>query len=217
MSMLNLDPCQSFVFMYNIGMTVSRREQNKIEVRQSILKASRKLFTKNGYDDTMMQDIAEKAKVSKATVYNYFPNKESLLIGIEQEVITQIVEKVESDPESTSSSKAKLRLILETLVQASSEYWNLAKLITYLNSCEDSALYKARLPLENLIRQLIEDARDEGTLRKDIDTGQIVDVIMGVYLITLFQWEHIEKYTPGQIKNKLDKTFDAAIADCIYN
>ena len=62
-------------------MAVSRREANKIKCRQDILKASRRLFKEKGYENTMIDDVADKAEISKATLYNYFPNKESLLVG----------------------------------------------------------------------------------------------------------------------------------------
>ncbi|MCL1896558.1 MAG: TetR/AcrR family transcriptional regulator [Clostridiales bacterium] len=195
---------------------MSKREQNKIEVRHSILKASRKLFTANSYDGTLMTDIAEKANVSKATVYNYFPNKESLLIGIEQELILQITGMIEDDPGKAKSSEAMLREALEALVQASAEYPDLAKLITYLNSCEDSALYETRLPLEKLFIKLIEGAKEEGSFKDGIEAERVADIIMGIYLITLFQWEHIDRYTPAQLGRKLDQTYKEIMADCVY-
>jgi len=54
-------------------MVESRREANKRKSRQKILKASRRLFKEKGYDNTMIEDVADKAEVSKATLYNYFP------------------------------------------------------------------------------------------------------------------------------------------------
>ena len=59
-----------------------RRERNKIRCRQRILRASRQLFSAKGYEETTMDDVAERSEVSKATLYNYFPGKDSLLMGI---------------------------------------------------------------------------------------------------------------------------------------
>ena len=67
-------------------MKHSRRALNKEKSRRSILKASRKLFSDQGYDETLIEEIADLAEVSKATVYNYFPDKDSLLIAIVEEV-----------------------------------------------------------------------------------------------------------------------------------
>ena len=61
---------------------LSRRELNKIHCRQRILKASRQLFSIKGYEETTMEDVAARAEVSKATLYNYFPGKDSLLMEL---------------------------------------------------------------------------------------------------------------------------------------
>ncbi len=58
-----------------------KRQMNKIQSREAILKASRILLSSSGYDSVKMEDIARRAGVSRATLYNYFPNKESLLTG----------------------------------------------------------------------------------------------------------------------------------------
>jgi AcrR family transcriptional regulator len=42
---------------------------------QAMLEASKKLFFEKGFEATCMDEIAHLAKVSKATLYSYFPNK----------------------------------------------------------------------------------------------------------------------------------------------
>jgi AcrR family transcriptional regulator len=46
--------------------------------RAQILNAALKLFSHHGYGATSVQDIAEKAKVSKGNVYHHFPDKETI-------------------------------------------------------------------------------------------------------------------------------------------
>jgi TetR/AcrR family transcriptional regulator, repressor for uid operon len=52
--------------------------QYKIDVKEKIVDAALATFSKNGYDRTRMDDIAEAANVSKGTLYLYFKNKEEL-------------------------------------------------------------------------------------------------------------------------------------------
>ena len=58
-----------------------RRERNKIRCRQRILRASRPLFSAKGYEETTMDDVAERSEVSKATLYNYFPARTAFSWG----------------------------------------------------------------------------------------------------------------------------------------
>lgn len=53
-------------------------EQNKEKKRQAILGAALEIFISEGYMNTSMDKIAEKAQVTKQTVYRYFPSKEQL-------------------------------------------------------------------------------------------------------------------------------------------
>jgi AcrR family transcriptional regulator len=48
----------------------------------AVLKAAKRLFTERGYAATSMDDIARCAKVGKATVYEYFQNKEELFAAV---------------------------------------------------------------------------------------------------------------------------------------
>lgn len=50
--------------------------------RRAILSAATKLFLKNGFSNTSMDDIAGEASVTKQTVYAHFKNKDSLFAEI---------------------------------------------------------------------------------------------------------------------------------------
>jgi AcrR family transcriptional regulator len=54
-----------------------RQEKTKL-IKQTALE----LFADNGYHNTSISQIAKKAKISKGLIYNYFDNKEHLLIEI---------------------------------------------------------------------------------------------------------------------------------------
>lgn len=49
---------------------------------RSILDAASDLFSQHGFDRVNMDDIAKQAKVSKATVYRHFENKEKLYVSV---------------------------------------------------------------------------------------------------------------------------------------
>lgn len=49
-----------------------------LEKRAAILEAAKELFTQHGFDGTSMDAIANKAGVSKLTVYSHFQDKETL-------------------------------------------------------------------------------------------------------------------------------------------
>jgi AcrR family transcriptional regulator len=195
--------------VYNTGMPYSRRELNKIESRRRILKASRKLFSQQGYEETMMEEIARRAKVSKATVYNYFPSKESLLIGIVDEVVDRVEELLETNLEDCSDSLQKLRRVLEEIVEASLQYPVLSRRIACLHADEESSLFGSWDDMTGILKKLILASQEEKLLKKSENADEILDGVMGVYLIALFQWHGTDLSKPGALSSRLNQTFDA--------
>ncbi len=60
----------------------ARKKRDTSQKRAAILEGAIKVFTKNGYEASSMDHIAEVAGVSKRTVYNHFPSKEALFQSI---------------------------------------------------------------------------------------------------------------------------------------
>ncbi|AFM15092.1 transcriptional regulator [Mycolicibacterium chubuense NBB4] len=56
------------------------RERKKRRTREAVRVAAFRLFAKNGYSETTIEQIAEAADVSPRTFFRYFPNKAALLI-----------------------------------------------------------------------------------------------------------------------------------------
>jgi len=57
----------------------SRRDRKKAAMQLLITESAMNLFRKNGFDNTTMESIAEKADVAKRTLYSYFPVKEAII------------------------------------------------------------------------------------------------------------------------------------------
>ncbi len=54
----------------------------ELDTKTKILKAGEELFSIKGYDATSVQEICEKAEVSKGAFFHYFPTKESFFLEI---------------------------------------------------------------------------------------------------------------------------------------
>jgi AcrR family transcriptional regulator len=74
------------------------RERKKQRTRELIADTARRLFVERGFDRVPVVEIARRAEVSEATVYNYFPTKEDLLYwrleSFEQELLEAVAGRV---------------------------------------------------------------------------------------------------------------------------
>src|SRR5215813_14932917 len=58
--------------------SVLGRKQASAQRRAAILEAARTVFSRQGYADTVVEDIAAQAGIGKGTLYLYFPSKEQI-------------------------------------------------------------------------------------------------------------------------------------------
>jgi TetR/AcrR family transcriptional regulator len=74
--------------------TRERREREKEERRQSILGAAREVFFEHGFHRATVDSVAERAEVSKGTVYLYFESKETILAHLLLEGLGELIEEL---------------------------------------------------------------------------------------------------------------------------
>ena len=58
----------------------SLRERKKLKTRESIQREAMRLIQKQGYEKTTIEQIAAAVEISPSTFFNYFPNKEDVVL-----------------------------------------------------------------------------------------------------------------------------------------
>ena len=62
------------------GRTIGLRERKKLKTREAIQRTAMRLFEKQGYEETTIEEIAAAAEISPSTFFNYFPSKEDVVL-----------------------------------------------------------------------------------------------------------------------------------------
>ena len=66
------------------------RKANSDAVRNSIIKISRRLFLEQGYENTTVRQVLKKARLSTGSLYNFFKNKEEILLFSLKDALLEI-------------------------------------------------------------------------------------------------------------------------------
>ena len=82
------------------------RERHKRRTREAISAAALELFFEHGYDAVTVADVARRAGVSVATVFNYFDTKEDLFFDEADPLLDSLVEAVRRCPAGSSILRA---------------------------------------------------------------------------------------------------------------
>jgi AcrR family transcriptional regulator len=83
-------------------MATGLRERKKQATREQIARVAMRLFAKRGFDAVTVAEVADAARVSEKTVFNYFPTKEDLVWPHGEERVTALIDGIRERPVGTS-------------------------------------------------------------------------------------------------------------------
>lgn len=87
-------------------MTASfRREQTKIQNRETILEAARQVFAQLGFATATVRDIIRATPLASGTFYNYFKSKEEVYQALRDEVALRLRPRLREARRSASSQE----------------------------------------------------------------------------------------------------------------
>jgi AcrR family transcriptional regulator len=167
-----------------IGM---RRSVQREETKGIILESARALFDKSGFDKTTIRAIAIQAGVGTGTIFNYFPDKPSLLIA----ALLDDLEKVEESAFKTLPEKAT---IIEKCLHITSIYYSyyarrpslsrtLLKESNFIPG-EFGDLLKTQINrFIKTIEEMLLEAQKRGEIRMDVDCS-----LASLTFFSLFFW-----------------------------
>jgi AcrR family transcriptional regulator len=92
--------------------TEPRFERRKEARTGEILDAALEVFVERGYAATRLDDVAQRAGVSKGTVYLYFDSKEELFKAVIRSGIVRAIEEAEARAAAFEGSAAELLRVL---------------------------------------------------------------------------------------------------------
>ena len=146
-----------------------------------LLTIARALFARHGYDRTSLRDIAEEAKITKAALYYYFPNKDALFERVVLESMQSLYDETSAAVACAGTPTERLRAFMQASAQVqdygrdrwiagSNVFWQGAK------DGQRLAALKLRDSYENLLRQCIVEGVAAGELRPvdPIMTGRLL-------------------------------------------
>ncbi len=168
--------------------------------KRKILDAATLLFNENGYHKTSIQDICEKAGVSKGAFFHHFPTKELLFLEILNEFLEKLdirIKEIEKKSKNVLQAMIDMTKILEEIFIISEN--KLTIFLEFVKQAEKNddimkSLSKQFEKFEKYIENLIENGKREGSIKKEINSkffsSLIVSLSIGMILRkSLFKYD----------------------------
>ena len=160
-------------------VTASTRQRRKEARPQELLAAALALFVEKGFAATRIEEVAERAGVSKGTLYLYYRSKEDLLKAVVREELTLRIEEAAEEVKHYTGSSADLLCTMMPQwwlrVYDSPAAGVLKLFVTEVRAFPDLAEYYVReviAPNQMLVGSLVQRGIDAGEFRQvDVDSA----------------------------------------------
>jgi AcrR family transcriptional regulator len=161
----------------------------KSRTRQSILDAAQLVFLQRGFEAASPDDIAQRAGVSRATLFNYFSGKSGILNALAEGLQPRLVQLVDHYRGKPLSAAQRVEALFVYSSQVVAQTRDLTRLLLVHGS--DGA----ELPLlRAALTELIVDGQDAGEVRRDFSALQLADMVYLSFVAGLLGWCE----TPGE-------------------
>jgi AcrR family transcriptional regulator len=175
-----------------------------------IVDAALKVFSRKGYADTRMADIAREADMSYGLVYHYFENKEKLFDAIVEEWWTGFYNELEELQKRPVPTEEKLVGIIRYILSVYGSKPN--QISIFVTEVSRGFVYHAHTKgrdkfnrLFTLCREIILEGQAKGVLRSDIQAHYLAYVFLGsidTFLSVMILGN--ETLTPGREKRIIE-------------
>lgn len=195
--------CFIFIVDYNFkddrcddNMTTLRAKQ-KAQRRAQIEQATRELVAEKGFNLTTIEEIADRALVSPATVYNYYGNKGELLLALiahgeegTKARLADVEERALHEPPAELLADIICQNMRDTLAYMSREVWG--HVVAYVATTPDPEVGARYL---GTVADALADVLAKA-IRVYIRTGRLreLDADAFAYLLTRLERNHFLSY-----------------------
>ena len=157
---------------------MSTREEQKQKRRALIVEKAKELFLEHGIQDVQLQDIAKEVGIGIATFYRYFPNKELLVIAVNNEVTIDMTDAIQQIVEKPISAFEQLEAVLDYFIEKAQDpemhFVRFVKAFdAYRPTNQESEEYAEYLYVRKLyaneLMKIAEKGKEDMSVRTDLD------------------------------------------------
>jgi AcrR family transcriptional regulator len=166
-------------------------KQKKQLTKKKIVTAAWKLFYKQGYDDTTVDEIIREAGTSKGTFYHYFDGKDALLSSLSYLFDDKYEELLPTlDPEENSFEKLMyLNRELFGMIETSVSRELLASLYSsQLTTRGEKHLLDRNRLYYRLLNEIVDEGQKRGELSTDMSSYEITKIYALCERALLYDW-----------------------------
>lgn len=168
-----------------------RRAKRSEETRERISRAALQLFAERGFNATTVEAITAAADVGKGTFFNYFENKESVLLTYRELQMERVAAFVEANLESTRPLAPLLLELAQTLTMEQEKSPGLIQSLmtaVFASDAVQKRMAEAMGRNVQILATLVARRQQSGEIRGDVDPFTIAQAFQRIIFGTMITW-----------------------------
>ena len=177
---------------------LTRRERRKLELRGRILEAARELFSEQGFRETRVADVCERADIAQKTFFNYFPSKLDLLREIAQAGIEELMLEIEVIRKAELGTRERIQRFFDTVTahvaEAGPKNRELLVELVHLISSDAAVRSERAERMHAAFRGIVDDGLSLGDVTRRHDPQALTEMILGAYYVLIFSYANLDGF-----------------------
>ncbi len=172
-------------------MTTSDSEDRAAKI-QRILQAAVRVFARQGFHQSTVAQVAREAGVADGTIYNYFRNKDDILIQFFAVRAGQVFARFRRETARGGNGLEKLRLLIRAHLEEFHRDPDMA-VVYETETHQSSRLAEEQIramakTYQDILAEIIEQGQEEGLFRRNLYAGLVKRLILGAVQETISSW-----------------------------
>jgi len=183
-------------------------ENQESEKKKKILISAIKIIGDKGYQNATIAEIAKDAGIGDATIYEYFKNKEDLLLSIPVEITKELIPQINDHMMGIKGAFNKLRKFIWwwlNYIEKNPGYGSIVLLeLKTSKTYVSNEAYQAARNFYKIVLDIIKEGQEEGSIKKEINIYLARSICVGAIEHIIIRWLLKErKYSLTQYADEL--------------
>lgn len=186
------------------------RERKKARLRQQIIETAIRLFRKQGYEKTRVEDIVNILEISQPTFFRYFPSKDAVLRDVGHRGFECIAERLKSELSTKASTAERLRRLYHSMAcEAENDrpLWQAVVLSGAMDAVRSPEVRGAECMVAGLLREILAQGQKQGEITSAFPVLHLAEFMEALYHTVVRQWT-VDLTGPHKLTERVDSAVE---------
>ena len=186
------------------------RERKKARLRQQIIETAIRLFRKQGYEKTRVDDIVKILEISQPTFFRYFPSKDAVLRDVGKRGFECIAERLKSELSTQADTAERLHRLYHAMAleaEADRPLWKAVVLSGAMDPVRSPEVRGVEGVAVSRLREILAQGQERGEITSAFPVVHLAEFMEALYHTVVRQWT-VDLTGPHKLTERVDSAVE---------